>query len=289
MMWTSVILIASDLASFIAKSLLVIRRTDIAKLLLTICQSDVAKFTLRLEDILSLSSNDRICSFNWIRGSKHCFLTSFSNLNCYFLLLVFSRNSYLLVSLLLSWLHGNPISLPVFIPFVLRIPRRTCAPIFLAHMMHFLEARRLWEPGTRISTGFLSPFRLSPKDSHATSVRRSRIIPFLLTQNFRANIFSRDISLRQVNAVQLGKGIPKGFPNSWIKVDCCLSDDSFWTTSQALFTLDCIPDGSLHFVPFDSADLPCYKILCSGFLNGPLPFGTFLEVSSEERHTFGRL
>ncbi len=30
-------------------------------------------------DILSLSSNDRICSFNWIGGSKHCFLTSFSN------------------------------------------------------------------------------------------------------------------------------------------------------------------------------------------------------------------
>jgi hypothetical protein len=37
--------------------------------------------------------------------------------------------------------------------------------MFLAHMTHFLEARRLWEPGTRISTGF--PFRLSPKVSHA--------------------------------------------------------------------------------------------------------------------------
>jgi hypothetical protein len=37
----------------------------------------------------------------------------------------------------------------------------------------------------------------------------------------------------------------------------------------------------LHFVPFDSADLPCYKILCSGFLNRPLPFGMLLEVSPE--------
>jgi hypothetical protein len=47
-MWTSVILIASDLASFIAKSLLVIQRKDIAKLLLTICQSNVATFALAI-------------------------------------------------------------------------------------------------------------------------------------------------------------------------------------------------------------------------------------------------
>jgi hypothetical protein len=43
----------------------------------------------RFDDILSLSSNDRICSFHWMRGSKHCFLTSFSNLDRYFLFLVF--------------------------------------------------------------------------------------------------------------------------------------------------------------------------------------------------------
>jgi hypothetical protein len=60
-------------------------------------------------------------------------------------------------------------------------------------------------------------------------------------------------------------------------------------TSQALFALDRVPDGSLHFVPFDSADLPCYEILRSGFLNRPLPYGTLLEVSPEGRHTFDRL
>jgi hypothetical protein len=57
-------------------------------------------------------------------------------------------------------------------------------------------------------------------------------------------------------------------------------------TSQALFALDGVPAGSLHFVPFDSADLPCYKILRSGFLNGPLPYGTLFEVSPKGRHTF---
>ncbi len=69
----------------------------------------------RFGDILSLSSKDRICSFNWIKGSKHCFLTSFSNLNCYILSLVFLCNCYLLVSSCLSWLRGNPISHPVFL------------------------------------------------------------------------------------------------------------------------------------------------------------------------------
>ncbi len=64
-------------------------------------------------DILLLSRNDRICSFNWIRGSKHCFPTSFSNLYCYFLFLVFSRRHNLLVSLHLSWLRGTLISHPI--------------------------------------------------------------------------------------------------------------------------------------------------------------------------------
>ncbi len=119
-------------------------------------------------NILSLSSNDRINSFYWIRGSKHCFLTSFSNLNCYFLFLVFLQNCYLLVSLCLSRLHGNPISHPIFfITLVLWVPRCTCAPIFLAHMMRFLKARCSWEHCTRISTDFPSPFCLSPKVSHA--------------------------------------------------------------------------------------------------------------------------
>ncbi len=167
MTWTSVILIASDLEFFVAKWLLVIWRPSIATYLLMIWQSNVATFMLVISNILLLSSNNRICSFNWIRGSKHCFLTSFSNRYRYFLFLVFLQNCYLLVSLHLSRLRGTPISHPIFTPSVLWIPRCTCAPIFLAHITRFLEARRSWEPGTRISTGFLSPFRLSPKVSHA--------------------------------------------------------------------------------------------------------------------------
>jgi hypothetical protein len=136
----------------------------------------------RFGDILLLSSNDRICSFNWIRGSKHCFLTSFSNFYCYFLFLVFLRHRYLLVSLHLSWLRGTPISYPVFIPFVLRILRCTCAPMFLAHITRYLEVRRSWEPGTRVSTtGILSLFCLFFRRFLVrTSTGQLHIIPFLL-------------------------------------------------------------------------------------------------------------
>ncbi len=42
-------------------------------------------------DILSLCRNNRISSFYWIRGSKHSFLTSFSNLNCYFFSSIFAQ------------------------------------------------------------------------------------------------------------------------------------------------------------------------------------------------------
>ncbi len=133
MTWTSIILIASYLASF-----------------------------------LLLSSHDRVSSFYWIRGSKHCFLTSFSYLNCYFLILVFLHKCYLLVSLCLSWLHGNPISWPNFsYLWHSKVVCCTCPPMFLAHIMRFLKARGSWEPDSRLTIGFLSHFHLTPKVSHA--------------------------------------------------------------------------------------------------------------------------
>jgi hypothetical protein len=69
------------------------------------------------------------------------------------------------------------------------------------------------------------------------------------------------------------------------KVHGCLSKDSCQMTSQALFAPDHILAGSLHFIPFDSVDIPHYKILRSGFLNGPLTYGMLHKVSPEECHT----
>ncbi len=141
----------------IAKSLFAIWQFGIAKALLTICCSNVAKFTLAIWQLcfaqsllmiwhsciakwnwwsgntLLLSSNNRISSIYWIRGSIHCFLTSFSHLNCYFLFLVFLLNCYLLVSLRLSWLHRNQISHHIFsYLWYSEVLHCTCAPIFLA-------------------------------------------------------------------------------------------------------------------------------------------------------------
>ncbi len=46
---------------------------------------------------------------------------------------------------------------------------------------------------------------------------------------------------------------------------------------------------SLRFTQGDSVGLPCYKILCSGILNVPLPYGMHLKVSPEGCHIFERL
>ncbi len=155
--------------SLIAKSLLAIWWFGIAKALLTIWRSNInINACWQFDNILLLSSNDRISSFYWIRGSQHCLLTSCSYLNCYFCFLVFSCNRYLLVFLRLSWLHGNPISCPVFsYLWYSKVLRCTCAPIFLLHIMRFFKARCLRKPGTKIGTGFLSPFRPLPKVSYA--------------------------------------------------------------------------------------------------------------------------
>ncbi len=240
-------------------------------------------------DILSLSRNDRISisSLYWIRGSKNCFLASFSNLHCYFLFRVFLRKRYLLVSLHPSWLRGNCISYSLFYTF--GSPSTTCtsAPIFLAHMMCFLKARCSRESGTKICT--VSRYAFCRRFLMQTSVGSSQIIPFLLTQissNWHFLAWHKPL-LSQRSTAQARN--PQGISKSWIKVDCCLSDDSFWMPSQALFPLDCVPVGSLHFVQYVSADLPCYEILRSGFLNRPLPFGMRIKVSPEGRHTFNRM
>ncbi len=123
MTWTGVILIASDLASF-----------------------------------LSLSSNNRVSSFYWTRGSKLCFLTCFSYFSCYFLILVFLWTRYLLVYLHLSWLHGNLISCPIFsYLWHSEVVHCTCTPCFWHRLHGFLKARRSRESGSRLTTGFF-PF-----------------------------------------------------------------------------------------------------------------------------------
>ncbi len=132
---------------------------------------------------LSLSSNDRVSSFYWSRGSKLCFLTSFSYFSGYFIILGFLRSHYLLVSLRLSWLHGNPIFCPVFSNLVqLQDSTLYVHPhISGTHQACFLRTRHLWDPGSGLSTRLISHFRSLPKVS---GVNDSWVIAYLTGLSF---------------------------------------------------------------------------------------------------------
>ncbi len=129
MTWTGVILIASSLASS-----------------------------------LLLSSNNRVSSFYWTRGSKLCFLTQ--------LLLSYSRifSKLLLTSFSAPFLAAQESDfLSCFlIPSHSEVLSRSCAPILLAHITHFLKARHSKWPGSRLTTSFLSHCCLLPKVSHTS-------------------------------------------------------------------------------------------------------------------------
>ncbi len=119
-------------------------------------------------DSYCLNRNNRISSFYWTRGSKLCFLTCFSYFSCYFLILVFLQNRSSLISLRLSRLHGNRISRPVSRTFGTPSWYIVHSPSYFWHRMSgFLEARRLREPDSRLTTGDYSLFSLLPKVSHA--------------------------------------------------------------------------------------------------------------------------
>ncbi len=106
----------------------------ITKHMLAVWRHPITKHTLAiLATSYRLNKNVRVSSFYWTRGSKLCFLTCFSYFSHYFLILVFLRNCYLLISLRLSWLQRNPASCPVFLyHWQSKLVRHTCAPIFLA-------------------------------------------------------------------------------------------------------------------------------------------------------------
>jgi hypothetical protein len=150
-------------------------------------------------DTLSLNRNNRVSSLYWTRGSKLCFLIYFSYLSCYFLSLVFLQNHYLLM-------HRNPISCPIFLYlWYSKVVRRTCAPYFWHRTRWFLEARRLQEPGSRLTTSDLSPFCLLPKVSGANGQLGKHESYLSYSQKSSSSTFLRDISPARVSyAVQLG-------------------------------------------------------------------------------------
>jgi hypothetical protein len=141
-----------------------------------------------------LLSTGRISSFYWIRGSKHCFLTSFSNLNCNFHFLVFSTNRYLLVSSGLSWLHGNPISRSVF-SYLWYFNIVHAPPHFWHTSRVFLKKDARRNLVLELVPVFFPRSAFRRRFLMQTSAGQSQIIPFLLKQYPQTDTFSCYISL----------------------------------------------------------------------------------------------
>ncbi len=134
--------------------------------------------------ILLLSSNDRICSFYWIRWSKHCFLACFSNLYCYFLCLVFLHGCYLLVSLHLSRLRGNPISHPNFSYLWFSEYHVVHAPRYFCHTLRvFLKQDARGNLVQELVPAFFPHSAFRQRFLMQMSIRSLQIIPLLLTPN----------------------------------------------------------------------------------------------------------
>ncbi len=143
------------------------------------------------------------------------------------LLLVFLQNCYLLISSCLSWLHGNPISCPVSrtlgtpSQYVLHAP-----PCFWHRTRGFLEARCSWEPGSNLTTGEFFLFRLLLKVSGANVRWTEHVSYFFSLKNPQTDTFLRDLGLAKLRSTARVWN-PQGISKLVIKVDCCLSYDSF--------------------------------------------------------------
>ncbi len=164
------------------------------------------------------------------------------------LLLVFLQNRYLLISSRLSRLHRNPISRPVSRAFGTPSQQIVHAPqCFWNRTRGFLKARCSWEPGSSLTTGEFSLFRLLPKVS-AVNVRWNEHESYFFShKNPWTDIFLHFLGLAKLRStarVWNHQGISK-LVNRLI-VACQMTASSRFTQSN-------------------SVSLPCYKCFAAGF------------------------
>ncbi len=88
--------------------------------MLVICHPIAKHMLAILATSYCLNRNNRVSSLYKTRGSKLCFLTCFSYFSCYFHILVFLQNRYLLTSLHLLGCTGIQFFVPFLVPLALR-------------------------------------------------------------------------------------------------------------------------------------------------------------------------
>ncbi len=206
--------------SCIAKCTLAIWQHRIAKCTLAIWQQPITKHWLAIITTSYLNRKDRVSSFYWTRGSKLCFLTCFSYFSCYFFYLVFLQICYSLISLCLSWLHGNLISRPVFVPLALRASTSYMHPHvsgtermgFLkqdAHGNLVVDSLKVIFPLSAIFWRFLAQTSIGLNTNHT----------FLTHKNPRTDTFLRDLGLAKLRSTSQARN-PQGISKLVNKVDC---------------------------------------------------------------------
>ncbi len=114
----------------------------------------------------------------------------------------------------------------------------------------FSKARRSWEPSSSSTTGTFSPFRTLRKAS-AVNVRWTDYDSYLSFSQKSSSWHFLALARLRSTAQEWNH---QRISNSWNKVDCCLSDDSF------------LAHASLQG---DSAALPRYEYFAAGFPSYP--------------------
>jgi hypothetical protein len=109
-------------------------------------------------------------------------------------------------------------------------------------MRGFLEARRSWEAGSRLTTGDLSPFH--ERESYLSYSQKSA-----------SSTFSHDISPAKLRRTAWVRN-PQGISKLVNKVDCRLPYDSFWE----------IPKCNLHLITSQWVSRASLKAIVWAFL-----------------------
>ncbi len=158
--------------------------------------------------------------------------------------LVFLQNSYSLISSRLSWLLRNPNFCPISCTIGTPSWYVVHAPPYFWHRMHgFLEARCLWEPGSGLTTGDLSPFRLLPKVSGANVHWANVNHTFLTNKNPWTDTFLCDIGLAKLRSTARVWN-PQGISKLVNKVDCWVPRASLKAIVQAFLAIKSFAAGS---------------------------------------------
>jgi hypothetical protein len=152
--------------------------------MLAIWRHPIAKHSLAImATTYCLNRNNRVSSFYWTRGSKLCFLTCFFYFSCYFHILVFSLNCYILISYAFLGCTGIRFLVPFLVPLALQAGTSYMRPnVSGTERMGFLKQDACGNLVVDSLPVNFPLFAFCRRFLMQTTVGQTRIILFLLTK-----------------------------------------------------------------------------------------------------------